>query len=69
MSNKQVHRPTCCLLVLKAEIFEGCVQVFRGSSTAFRESDRAEVGYNRGEVEMLEGKIGYGVCVSCLVFT
>ena len=43
--------------------------VFRGSSTAFRESDRAEVGYNRGEVEMLEGKIGYGVCVSCLVFT
>ena len=36
--------------------------VFRGSRAAFRGSGTAEVGYSRGDVEMLEGRIGYGVC-------
>lgn len=46
-------------------MFGGCVQRFRA---AFSRNDRIEIEYSRvPPVEMLGGKIDYGICTSYLV--
>ena len=42
--------------------------VFRGSRAAFSRNGRVEIEYSKApSVEMLGGKIDYGICASCLI--